>query len=279
MTYILYNPLANGGHGLRGLGEVRAHLAAETPEVRDITRLDAGAFFAGLSGRDRVVLCGGDGTIHRLVNDLGDAPLRAELFAWRFGTGNDFLRDITDVKRTGSPLIPIGEYVRGLPTAEVGGSLHRFVNGCSCGVDAVVCATMEENRHAPKRSSYAATALGSFFQKYTPMRARVTVDGETRVYDRLWMAASMNGRYQGGGMKFAPAQDRRGGTLCCMAWHGTTPLGTLLRFPFVIPGWHTGFSACDIRFGHEVIVELDAPTFLQFDGEVLSGVTGYIARK
>ena len=279
MTYILYNPLANGGRGIRGLDEVQTALAAETPESRDITKLDTAAFFAGLTERDRVVLCGGDGTLHRLANDLAGSSPRAELLAWRFGTGNDFLRDITDGKRTGSPLIPIGPYLTDLPTAEVGGTLHRFLNGCSCGVDAVVCAMMEENRLKPKRSGYAATALGSFFKKYKPIRARVTVDGETRVYDRLWMAAAMNGRYQGGGMRFAPAQDRRGDTLCCMVWHGTSPLGTLLRFPFVIPGWHTRFPMCDIRFGREIAVELEAPTFLQFDGEVLSGVTGYIARK
>ena len=279
MTYILFNPLANGGRGIRGLGEVQTFLAAETPEIRDITKLDAASFFAGLTERDRVVLCGGDGTLHRLANDIADIPLRAELLAWRFGTGNDFLRDITGGKKTDCPLIPIGPYLTDLPTAEVDGTRHRFLNGCSCGVDAVVCAMMEENRHKPRRSGYAATALGSFFKNYRPMRARVTVDGETRTYDRLWMAASMNGRFQGGGMNFAPQQDRRGDTLCCMVWHGTSPLGTLLRFPFVIPGWHTRFPMCDIRFGHEITVELEEPTFLQFDGEVLSDVRGYIARK
>ncbi len=279
MTYILFNPLANGGKGVRGLEEVQTHLAAETPEVRDVTTLDAPAFFAKLTETDRVVLCGGDGTIHRLLNDLSDTPIRAELFAWRFGTGNDFLRDITDGKKTGSPLIPIREHMENLPTALVDGKLHRYLNGCSVGVDAVVCAMMEENRHKPQRSGYAATALGSFFREYTPMRGRVTVDGETREYDRLWMAVSMNGRFQGGGMNFAPKQDRGGNTLCCMVWSGTTPLGTLLRFPFVIPGWHTGFAACDIRFGREITVELEGPTYLQFDGEVIPGVTGYTARK
>lgn len=279
MTYILYNPLANGGKGALGLDEVKTFLAAESPEVRDVTGLDAAAFFAGLAESDRVILCGGDGTVHRLANDLFGTPLRAELLAWRFGTGNDFLRDLTDGQPTDSPLVPIGKQLQNLPAAEIGGDLHRFVNGCSVGVDAVVCAMMEESRHAPKRSSYAATALGSFFKKYKPMAAKVTVDGETRSYDRLWMAASMNGRYQGGGMKFAPDQDRNGDTLCCMVWHGTTPLGTLLRFPFVIPGWHTGFPMCDIRFGREITVELTEPTWIQLDGEVLPEVTGYTARK
>ena len=88
-----------------------------------------------------------------------------------------------------------------------------------------------------------------------------------------------NGRYQGGGMLFAPGQDRDSGQLCCMVWHDTTALGTLLRFPFVIPGKHTGFPFCDMLTGHEITVELASPTMIQLDGEVIDGVTGYTAKK
>ena len=276
MTYILYNPLANGGHGADGLGDVQAALSAENPETRDITALDTAAFFAGLTAQDRVILCGGDGTINRLVNSLeGQAPA-VPIYVWRFGTGNDFLRDVAAPEDT---MVLLNDHIPHLPTAEVQGKTLYYLNGCSAGVDAVVCFQMEENRRRPKKASYAGTALCSFFKKYKPMSGRVTVDGETREYKKIWMAASMNGHYQGGGMKFAPDQDRNGDTLTCMVWHGTTPLGTLLRFPFVIPGRHTGFAACDIRVGREITVELDEPTMLQMDGEVLTGVTGYTARK
>ncbi len=277
MTHILFNPLANGAHGLQGVEDVQAAFAAEHPQTSDITALDARTFFAGLSAEDKIILCGGDGTLHHLVNDLDKLPPDVPLYIWRFGTGNDFLRDISP--KGNEKTILINEYLRHLPTAEVQGVTHRFVNGCSCGVDAVVCQKMEENRLRPKKSGYAATAVSSFFRYYKPISGRVTVDGETRAYDRIWLALAMNGRVQGGGMKFAPRQDRSGGTLTCLVWHDTSPLGTLARFPFVIPGWHTRFAACDMRVGHEIIVELDGPTVIQLDGEVLDGVTGYTARK
>ena len=54
---------------------------------------------------------------------------------------------------------------------------------------------------------------------------------------------------------------------------------SLLHFPFVIVGKHSGFANCDIRFGREITVELDSPTMLQYDGEVIDGVSGYTARK
>ena len=69
MVYILYNPHANNGNGEKGVEEVRAAFAEKTPALRDLTQLDLRAFLVGLAAEDEVVLCGGDGTINRLVND------------------------------------------------------------------------------------------------------------------------------------------------------------------------------------------------------------------
>ena len=277
MTYILFNPLSNGGNGTDGVSAIQEKFKSDNPEALDLTALDTGAFLRGLTAEDRVILSGGDGTIQRLVNDLqGQAPA-VPIYVWRFGTGNDFLRDAAP---KGQQTLLLNEHFCHLATARLStGETRFYLNGCSLGVDAVVCGMVEEDRKAAKNSSYADTALRSFFRKYKPVSGRVTVDGVTRQYDRIWMAAAMNGRYQGGGMKFAPDQDRNGDTLTCMVWHGTGALNTLLRFPFVIPGKHTGFSACDMRVGREITVELDSPTVIQMDGEVLYGVTGYTARK
>lgn len=280
MTYIFYNPLANGGKGERGVDEVRAALTGEGPELVDVTATDTAAFLKSLTAADKVILCGGDGTISRLVNSLDGAVPEVPVHVWRFGTGNDFLRDVTiDSAEPDVKSVLLNDYIRNLPVVRVGDRTLRYLNGCSVGVDAVVCGMMEEERHSPKKSSYAVTALRSFFKKYRPMPGRVTVDGETREYEKLWMAASMNGRFQGGGMRFAPDQDRRKNSLTCMVWHGTSPLGTLLRFPTVIPGKHTGFPFCDMRVGREITVELDGSTMIQLDGEVIGGVTGYTVRK
>ena len=276
MTYILYNPMANGGHGDMGVKDVREALADRRPETLDITALDVRTFFAGHTGEDEVILCGGDGTIHRLVNELeGKAP-ETPVYIWRFGTGNDFLRDAA---APGESRVCLNDFMGNLPVVNVGDKTIRYLNGCSCGVDAVVCGMMTENLRKPKKSSYIANAVRAFFQEFRPVSGRVTVDGETRRYDRIWMACAMNGKYQGGGMKFAPDQDRNSDTLTCLVWHGTSALGTLLRFPTVIPGKHTGFAACDLRVGREITVELDSPTMIQLDGEVMDGVTGYTARK
>jgi len=277
MTYILFNPLANGGHGDRGVGRVEDALRAEEPKTMDITGMDTGAFLRGLSGEDKVILCGGDGTINRLVNDLDGKAPEVPIHVWRFGTGNDFIRDTAG--KNGPNTVLLNDYMGNLPLAEFSGQRRFFLNGCSLGVDAEVCRAMEENRLKPKKSGYAATAVSAFFKNFRPVRGRVTVDGESREFDKIWMAGVMNGHYQGGGMKFAPDQDRNGDTVTSLVWHGTSAFGTLLHFPFVIPGKHTGFSFCKMRTGHEVTVELEEPCWLQMDGEVFGDVTGYTIRK
>lgn len=282
MTYILYNPLANGGHGREGLDTVQTALAAESPQVNDITTLDTASFLRGLSADDRVVLCGGDGTANRLVNDLAGEIPAVPIEVWRFGTGNDFLRDITDnaAAKTAPQAVSLSEHLGNLPVAQAGGRTIRYLNGCSVGVDAMVCHMLNRARANGGNGGYVSLALKAIFREYRPVSGRVTVNGVTHEYEKLWMAASMNGRYQGGGMKFAPEQDRRSKLLTCMVWHGTSPLGTLLHFPAVIGGTHAKYAAyCDFFTGSEISVEVDEAVPLQFDGETIDSVTGYIARK
>ena len=54
MTYILYNPLANGGHGVEGAEAVRGSLPGEAAELLDLTGLDVSAFLTGLPAEKAV---------------------------------------------------------------------------------------------------------------------------------------------------------------------------------------------------------------------------------
>lgn len=90
----------------------------------------------------------------------------------------------------------------------------------------------------------------------------------------------MYGRYYGGGMMPAPAQDRRSadGRLSVMVFHGSGKLRTLVIFPGIFKGKHVRHTdAVEILTGHEIAVRFDRPAALQIDGETISGVTGYRA--
>ena len=207
MTYILYNPHANNGEGTKGVEAVQTAHAAEQPELCDLTALDIKAFLTGLTAEDKVILCGGDGTLNRVANDLDGKCPAVPIHVWRFGTGNDFLRDVIGDDPAAQTVL-LNDYMKKLPCLEIDGKRRYYLNGCGAGIDALVCRRMNDDRG--KKPNYAVTAVRSFFKDFHTTKARVTVDGETREYDRVWIVGVINGRYQGGGMLFAPGQDRHG---------------------------------------------------------------------
>ena len=278
MTYILFNPLANSRNGEAGILSVQEAYDVEDPDVLDITSLDVKTFLLTRTDQDLVILCGGDGTIHHLVNRLeGEVP-SVPIRLWRFGTGNDFIRDVSNGQNLQT--VPFNEYIENLPITEANGEKHRFLNGCSAGVDAMVCLKVAGQQTTGRHASYVGNAIHAFFRDYRTCSGRVTVDGETRSYDRIWMAGAMNGRYQGGGMLFGPGQDRKSPLLTSYVWHGTSPVSTLLHFPSISNGSYVRFTRhCDIRSGREITVELDAPQPLQMDGEVLTDIRRFRIRK
>lgn len=279
MTFILYNPMANGGNGYAGVQRVVDALWDQRPEVRDITQLDVAPFLMGLTEKDSVTICGGDGTLHHVVNALDGQMPAVPVYVWWFGTGNDFLRDVRE--KTTDRRVLLNDYIRELPTAEINGQRIRFLNNCSFGMDGQICELGDEKKQKRKtKVSYAALAVRLAMTGYHWTNATVTVDGQTRSYKKVWMASAMNGRYVGGGMLLAPGQKRLGDDLCCLVWHDTGRLGTLLRLPALLWGGHVNMkSKCDVFFGKEIAVQFDRPTAIQLDGEVISGVTSYRAWK
>ena len=278
MTYILYNPLANAGHGEEGLDGVQA--AFPEAELRNVLQLSVPDFFSGLTGEDRVILCGGDGTIHQLINRLPEpAALEVPIYIWKFGTGNDFWRDVPE--KGAMEMVLLNDHLHNLPRAEINGKHLWFLNDCGLGVDSRVCEMGEEYKQKTgKRMNYILLALKAILFDYQRTTARVTVDGVTREYKNVWLATAMNGRYIGGGMKMAPDQNRRSDELCCIVWHKTSRLMTIPLFITVFSGAHVKLTRMfDIHFGKDIYVEFDRPCALNLDGEVYSGIFSYSARK
>ncbi len=282
MIYILYNPRANNGHGTEGLDDVLAAAGQrdreETPELVDVTKADEAALLLGLAETDEAIVCGGDGTLHYLVNALAGRVPAAPVYLWRMGTGNDFLRDVTG--RSGPRLVPLNEYIRGLPTAEVDGETRYFLNNVSFGLDGQVCELGEQEKARLGRPvNYIALALRLVLRDFRPATATVTVDGESRTYRRVWVASAFNGRYVGGGMKLAPDQDRTGDRLCCVVLHSLSRGMALLNLVRVYWGGHVKMRQCDVRFGKDVSVTFDQPGALNMDGEPLPRTAAFHAVK
>ena len=279
MIHILYNPKASNGQGLNKANELRTLLQNEALTFHNVLEIASmPAFFDTLPEDDVVYLAGGDGTLNKFVNLMGDAPVRQELYLYGAGSGNDFLHDVLDV--AGSGPARINDYIVGLPTVTVNGKTYRFINGIGYGIDGYCCEVGDKMQaeNPGKKVNYAGIAIKGLLFHFRPTNATVTVDGVAKTYRKVWLAPTMNGRYYGGGMNIAPAQDRLNAerTVSSVVLYGSGKIKTLMVFPSIFEGKHVSHTEMvDIREGHTITVSFDRPTALQIDGETVLGVTEY----
>ena len=280
MIHILYNLLAGSGRSEEKAREAAALLAPRETEILDITTLDTAAFMKKLPLGDEVVLSGGDGTINYFINALGGQPPRQGVLYYPAGSGNDFMHDVS--AKDNSTMVPLNRYLADLPTVEISGKRYYFVNGVGYGIDGYCCEVGDIQRSEGKKNvNYTAIAIKGLLFGYHPVRATVTVDGKTQRFKHVWLSPAMNGRYYGGGMEIAPAQDRlnHDRTVSVVVMHCASKLKTLAVFPSIFKGEHVKHDEMvTVLTGHDIQVEFDRPTALQIDGETISGVRGYHVR-
>jgi diacylglycerol kinase family enzyme len=275
--YVLYNPLAGHGSHQEKLDMICALYKEETVTLNITETGLYNRLTQMLEADDVIILCGGDGTVNRFVNDTEHLDIKNDILYYPMGTGNDFLRDIeiTDCKAP----IPIKEYIKDLPTVEVNGKSYRFLNNVGFGIDGYCCEVGDElKRTSTKRVNYTAIAIKGLLFHYKPTTATIVVDGKEYKYKKVWIAPTMKGRFYGGGMMATPNQDRRGTELSVMLFAGKGRLKTLLAFPSIFKGEHIKHTdMITIHTGHEISVTFDRPAPLQIDGETILGVTSYKA--
>lgn len=275
--YVLFNPKAGNGEYT---DKIRLLETVTDDELLffDLTEInDYRAFLQGFADDDYIILCGGDGTLNCFVNGISDIECKAEILYYPTGSGNDFAREFG--KERGANPFSVTEYLKGLPSVTVNGKSYRFINGVGFGIDGYCCKVGDEQRKtSDKPINYAAIAIKGMLFHYTPVNAKITVDGNTYEYSDVWLAPTMNGKYYGGGMIPAPEQKRNGGKLSVLVYHGKSKLRTLCIFPSLFKGTHIKHSdVAEVLSGNSITVEFDRPESLQIDGETVLGVTSYTA--
>lgn len=281
MNYLFYNPSARNGKAAEDLQLIKKTLDGQDVEIYAVTDIDDYvSVIDRIQPEDIVYIVGGDGTLNRFINDSTNLRILGDIFFYPAGTGNDFKHDVDPDNSLYR--IRLNDYIRDLPTVTVSGVTYRFINGIGFGIDGYCCEEGDRQLAAGRQDiNYSAIAVKGCLFGFKPYGADITVDGETRHYDKVWLAPTMFGRYYGGGMKVAPEQDRNNSqhTVTSVVIHGTGRLKTLIRFAKIFSGEHTKYTdMVDIRTGHEVRVVFDRPCALQIDGETVKNVTEYTVR-
>ena len=278
--YVLYNTKAGTKNNIEELKRLENVVKEELKFIDILTVKDYGEFFSGLDADDFIILAGGDGTINCFANNVEGIEFGNDILYYPNGTGNDFAHDLGYEKECDP--FPITEYLKELPMVKVKGKKYRFINNVGYGIDGYCSQVGDELKNSSaKKINYTAIAIKGLLFYYKTTNARVTVDGKTHTYRKVWLAPTMNGRFYGGGMMPTPDQDRKDKekTLSVMVMHGSGKLKTLMVFPSIFKGEHIRHTEMvEILTGHEIKVEFDRPTPLQIDGETILDVTSYTAR-
>ncbi len=272
-TVILYNPLS----GNCTLETLKKNLPV--CDFYDITKIsDYTGFFSGVTEEDSLVLCGGDGTLNRFVNDTEGLAIPCDVLYYPSGSGNDFAFDVIGNKTSEKPF-SVKEYLKNLPSVTVNGKTYRFINGVGFGIDGYCCeAGDEERKKSNKPVNYTMIAIKGLLFHYKPTNAKVTVDGTEYRFKKVWLAPTMFGRYYGGGMMPTPGQTREDDTVATLLYHNSGKLKALMVFPSIFKGEHVKHTKMiQVLKGKEISVEFDSPRALQIDGETIVGVTSYRA--
>ena len=274
---IIFNPLSGNGKGASEAENLSPRINAS--ECVDMTKIEDYTDFFATHKDENIVICGGDGTLNRFLNDTASITLDNSIYYYASGTGNDFLRDIGG---KAGEVINIDKYIKNLPVCSVNGKDYKFINGIGFGIDGYCCEVGDELRKtSDKPVNYTGIAIKGLLFHYKPTGATVTVDGVEHRFKKVWIAPTMLGRYYGGGMIATPDQNRLNddGTLSSMIFHKTGRLRTLIIFPSIFKGEHVKKEkAVTVISGKEITVEFDSPRSLQVDGETILGVKKYTVK-
>ena len=277
MNYILYNEKSRNGNQ----ANTSEYLKGMEAEKLNVIGLNYKEFLEKLNSDDKVILVGGDGTLNHFVNDIDCENLPCKFYFLSSGTGNDFQNDMKDHIEDG--LIYLNDCVKDLPTVTIDGKTSKFINGIGFGIDGYCCEVGDDlQAKSDKPVNYTSIAIKGLLFHFKRPNAKVTVDGEMREYKKVWLAPTMLGKFYGGGMMVAPAQDRfnQDKLLTNVVMHKACKLKTLFVFPSIFKGEHIKHTEMiDVRTGKEFTVEFDKPTALQIDGETVRNVLKYTVKR
>ena len=129
MDLILYNPKSkNSKANVQTHKLVRTYKKEGKPfRLKSILKIhDIKEYLDKRQHYEKIILLGGDGTIHQLINDLADYDIKQQIYIKRNGSGNDFLRSLKNNDEKPQYL---------MQATLDNKSSHYFMNGTGIGID------------------------------------------------------------------------------------------------------------------------------------------------
>lgn len=219
--YFIINPTAGQGEAAKMLPVIQSCMEEEglpftIYQTKGVGDAMAYVRYMAKKGPGRFYACGGDGTLHEVVNGLGKAK-ECQVALIPTGTGNDFLRNFTHPEK----FWDIAAQVRGEAVAidllRVNG--RRVVNMTNTGFDSAVVAQAAKLKKIPFVAGPLAYVLAVAVRFCRPMGKALSfhTDNGKEAKGKFLLTAIANGRFYGGGFCPAPMAKINDGKLDVVA--------------------------------------------------------------
>lgn len=254
---LIWNPAAGRGRARRYIREALAYLGSrgaqvETEESRGPDDLVRKAAESSRAGYDRVVVCGGDGTLNLAVRDY---DLRTPIALLPFGSGDDFAK-VCGIPRTVKDAcdVALAGRVREVNVAIANG--HRYMGVAGLGFDSEVAEYANANAKFLRGSLVYLYAIFRVLPRFSPHRVHIRTSNGTRE-EEIMFAAVGNSRQYGGGIRITPDARIDDDLLDVCIVHRTSRIELLKTLPRAYNGSHV----------RKRFVETGRDTEFHFDAE------------
>lgn len=268
---LIVNPSAGRGRAHREIDRAVKLLLEKGAEVdviesrgrEDLVRLGAEA---GRDGFDRVVVCGGDGSVNLVLREL-DLE-RTVLGIIPLGSGDDFAkaagipRKLEDACET-----IVNGRVREVDVALANGI--RYVGVAGFGFDAEVNRFANEKVRRLRGSMIYLWAIMNILPRFRPFRVFVEVDGTMSEQEMMFAVVSNSGSY-GAGIRIAPTSIIDDGLLDMVVVHRCSKADLLRTLPLAYVGAHLKRPYVAVTRGTDFRFETEEPMSVFGDGEPLT---------
>lgn len=261
---LISNPCANGGGALKVLKRVEQFLAQndlipesiETPQTRSIPAPDWQAY-------THIVLVGGDGTLHRLLNYWGIPPLPVCLIS--AGSGNDFSRLS---HKSANIEVQLGHLLEGKTYRGDLGLCNGvlFATGVGIGFDGKVAEILQGNVRWKSHLAYLLVVIVQLF-RYREKWIHLLYDGGQEKGKSLLFTVG-NGSEFGGGFKVTPQASFTDGIFQCCLIREVSLLKRILHLGKIEKGTHAGLPFVQLFDAQTIHLQSDEVLVCHMDGEV-----------
>ena len=267
---LIYNPAAGRGRARSRVREAEERFRARGARVDcepstdpdDLVRIAAESSRAGY---DRVVICGGDGTLNMAVREFDLAKGTLGLIPG--GSGDDFAKVMMiprEVRRACDNVID--GVVREVDVAVANNRRYMGVAGLGFDSDVAECASKVK---VLRGSAVYLYAIVRVLPRFTPRSVTIRTESGTRNEEVMFVAVG-NTRQYGGGIRITPTAVVDDGLLDVCIVHKTTRMELLKTLPRAYTGAHVKSPFVESLRGREFHIEGERVMAVYADGEPLT---------